>query len=286
MINFNGDIQSTISESVLTVQRAAYYGDGLFESIRSFDGRMPFWSQHWERLMKGVEALELEWPELWTSSFMENEVLRVGIANSRIRLMVWRTTGGLYNPENNSVQYLITVQPLQKNRFEWIETGIEACFCHSIQMPIDELSGIKALGGVRYVKAAKECAQKGFQDGFLTNSANRICEASSSNICWVKDGQLFYPPLGEGQVIGTLQTGLLSVISSAGWKANARFCTKDNLLSADEIILTNAIQGIRWVKRLEGVSFDNRISRQLFALFTEHMDQKLNGMVISNRYSE
>jgi branched-chain amino acid aminotransferase len=274
MTNLNGQRYNNLPEQLLSIQRAAYYGDGIFETIRSFEGQMPFWELHWGRLIKGAKALELDWPEEWTSTKMAQEIVKTGIHNSRIRLMVWRNPGGLFRPENDQPQFQITVQPLDSTAYEWHEEGISACFCHSVKLPMDELSGIKLLGGNRYVKAAMEVQKRGMQDGLIFNSENRICEATSSNVFWIKNGTLFYPEAGEGQVAGTTQACIIALSTSLGWPVKAVLGKREALMNADEIFLTNAIQGIRWIRQLEGKTYNFSITRQLFENYAKRLSLK------------
>ncbi|MCC7465682.1 MAG: aminotransferase class IV [Saprospiraceae bacterium] len=275
MINLNGQILPGLPDQLLDIQRAAYYGDGVFETIRAFNGKIPFWDHHWARLMRGMLALEMEPPANWSSSFLTEEIRKTGIANSRIRLMVWREPGGLFMPESRLVHYLITVQPLDAPIFEWKKEGISTVFCSSIKLPVDELSGIKLLGGARYVKAAMESRRRGADDGLLFNTEHRICEAVSSNICWIKDAKLYYPPPGEGQVAGTTQEHLLALALENGWQVIARPCFRDDLLEADEILLTNAIQGLRWIRSLDGKTYGCDCTKKIYTLFTRDLKRRL-----------
>ncbi|HAD12632.1 MAG TPA: hypothetical protein DCF33_09355 [Saprospirales bacterium] len=281
MTNLNGQLYTDLPEPLITIQRAAYYGDGIFETIRSFEGQIPFWELHWARLSRGVEALELEWPEEWTSTKIAQEIIKTGIHNSRIRLMVWRNQGGFFRPENNQPQFLITVQPLENQTYEWHEEGLSACFCHSVKLPMDELSGIKLLGGNRYVKAAMEVQKRGMQEGLLLNSANRVCEATSSNVFWIKGGTIFYPETGEGQVVGTTQSRIITLATNFGWTIKPVQGETEVVADADEIFLTNAIQGVRWIRLLDGKTYDCLVTRQLFQIFQQNLFQELSKGTIS-----
>ena len=260
----------------MNIQRAAYYGDGVFETIRSFNGFIPFWELHWARLNRGISALELELPDFWTSSFLAGEIQRIGTANSRIRLTIWRSPGGLFFPESRQVNYLITAQPLNTLLFEWKPEGVTAVFCHSVRLPMDDLSGIKMLGGARYVKAAMESRKNGADEGLIFNTEKRVCEAVSSNICWIKDTSLYYPPPGEGQVLGTMQEHILQLAMNNGWHTVPRPCLKEDLQEADEILLTNAIHGVRWIRSLEGRSYGFNSAKNIYTILCQDLLERLN----------
>lgn len=276
MVNLNGQIFSALPPELEQVQRAFFYGDGLFETIRSYQGQLPFWDLHQNRLQRGMDQLGLEWADGFSSDQLIAEILKLKVDNARIRITVWRSAGGLYMPKNHLAQFLISTQALPSVWQPWLDEGLKVCFCDSVRMPIDQYSGLKWLGGMRYVAAAREVEQKGAQEGLLFNSANRICEAVSSNLYWVSGGKLFYPATGEGQVTGTFQTYLTDLLTRNGWNPTPKRCIQEDILEAEEILLTNAIQGIRWVAELDERKLRNSISAQVYELFKQDLTQKIN----------
>ncbi|HLP96760.1 MAG TPA: aminotransferase class IV [Saprospiraceae bacterium] len=276
MVNLNGHIFSALPPELEQVQRAFFYGDGLFETIRSYQGQLPFWDWHLDRLQRGMDQLGLEWPDGFSSHQLLSEIQKMGVDNSRIRITIWRSAGGLYMPLNHQAQFLISTQDLPTAWQSWPAEGLKVCFCDTVRMPIDQYAGLKWLGGMRYVAAAREVQQKGVQDGLLFNSAGRICEAVSSNLYWVSDGRLFYPTAGEGQVAGTFQAYLTDLLIQNGWNPSPKRCLQEDILQADEVFFTNAIQGIRWVSELDGRKLTNRTTSLVYELFKQDLAQKLN----------
>ena len=91
MTNLNGRLLDSLPVDFALLQRAAFYGDGLFETVRAFEGQVPFWPLHWERLSSGLSVLGFEVPPFWTSGYFEKEIRQSSPRNARIRLTVWRT---------------------------------------------------------------------------------------------------------------------------------------------------------------------------------------------------
>jgi branched-chain amino acid aminotransferase len=103
----------------------------------------------------------------------------------------------------------------------------------------------------------------------LLNSYDRICDSTIANIFWVKNNQVFTPPLSEGCVAGVMRRYLIQKIQEAGYAIEEMICPRQKLPEADEIFLTNALFGIRWVQQLRDKSFTNKLSTQLYKQFIQ-----------------
>ncbi len=101
-VNLNSTILPGLPDELLVAQRALWYADNLFETIRVFDGKMPFLDRHLNRLQAGMKALGYDIPQHWQLDFFGSEILKISPPNARVRLSVWRTAGGLYFPQNNT----------------------------------------------------------------------------------------------------------------------------------------------------------------------------------------
>lgn len=252
-MNFNGEVLTEAPEAL--GNRAMMYGDGLFETIRMFENHLPFLPLHWERLNRGLQVLGMTPPADWSVGFFEGEIRKIIQGNARIRLSVWRAPGGLFYPLDNTVQYLITASPLESSVFNWQENGLNVQLSERVRLPMDSLSGLKTLGATRYVAAAMEARARGLDDVIVLNERDRVSEASSSNVLWIKNGSVFSPPATDGQISGTFNKLLCEVLAVSGIQVREKPCTFAELLAADEVFLTNAIQGIRWIQFLEGTEF-------------------------------
>jgi branched-chain amino acid aminotransferase len=264
-------------------QRAAFYGDTLFETLRVFGGKLLFMPQHWARLVKGLSVMGYELPDHWSAAFFEHEIQQhlrhQGTSdkplNARVRLSVWRSPGGLYLPTDNTPQFYISSQILETDNFQWSAEGLNIGFAESVRLPVDGLSGLKAPNAPRYVAAAIEAHQRGWQDALLLNSEGRVCEATSSNVFWIKDGQVFTPPLADGPVTGILRALFLNLTFDDLPKVKEKSADKMSILLADEVFLTNAIRGIIPVASCEGKAFRADRSVRYFQALAQHVEALL-----------
>jgi branched-chain amino acid aminotransferase len=254
-INLNGNIAHKGSNLLEQWSRGFYFGDGLFESIRMFDGFVPFLHLHWARLETGMRMLGFDVPENWSFDFFEKEIIKIARVNARVKITVWRSPGGLFFPTDNSPNFMVTSTPLTSNNFNWYGDGLHLALCTSVQLPIDTLSGLKTLGGTRYVLAAIEARAKGVDDVILLNAHGHVCETSSGSLFWIKDDIVYMPSPKDGQVLGTFQNVVVHLLQSEGIQMVSKSTTFAELMAADEVFLTNAIHGIRPVRFLEGTEF-------------------------------
>jgi branched-chain amino acid aminotransferase len=263
-VNFNTRILPDLPEAFLTMQRGLFYADGLFETIRVFDGRIPFLSRHNDRLFEGLRALSFDLPAEWSAPFFERQILAVSPPNARIRLTVWRSPGGRYRPEDNRPIFLITAEELAASRWEWVGTGISLGVCRDVRLPVDRFSGFKTLNAARYVAAALEARVQGWDDGLVLNAYERIAEATSSNLFWWDGPTLCTPPLSEGCVAGVMRALVLQLAATDGLDIQEKPAGPSDLEGADEIFLTNAIRGIVPVQTFAARRLDSARTKRLF----------------------
>ncbi|TNE57822.1 MAG: hypothetical protein EP344_10720 [Bacteroidetes bacterium] len=251
-VNFNGEMHTELPADLVMIQRAAFYQDCLFETIRVFNQFIPWMDQHWDRLRRGLEAMYFDLPGDWDALFFQRQIQRFQLLNARVRLLVWRAPGGLYLPEDNTPRFLITTLPLPDARFAWEQPGLSMDCCHSVRLPVDHYSGFKTLNTSRYVVAAAEARSRGLDDVILLNTSDGVCEATSSNVFWWEGPVLCTVPLSAGCVAGIMRKTILALARMEGLAVQEKPATFATLESADEVFVTNAIRGIVPVRFLAG----------------------------------
>lgn len=255
---------------MLSYQRAIFYGDAIFETLRVVNGNAPLLERHITRLKKGMERLGFEVPDNWDTPFFEAEIAKISPLNARVRLTVYRSEGGLYFPEDNTPQCLCTATKLPSPLLEWATKPLQIGVCDRVRLPIDDFSGLKTLNAPRYVQAAIEARKAGWDDGLVLNSASRVCEATSSNVFWWKNGVLHTIPLTEGCVAGIMRELVLELAQKAGIEVLQLAVTPQDLVLADELFLTNAVRGIVPVGQLAGKGFQTNRTMQLFNILQRY----------------
>jgi len=267
-INVNGEIQKDTNLFAGKNHRGLKYGDGLFESIRMMKGKMPLLNDHLRRLFRGMKFLKIKKPSHFNTAFFRKEILRITKQeqNARIRISVFRSVGGLYVPTNNQPSFLIEYQRLKLDNWLWNKKGLTLKICPTVQLPITPWSGLKTSNSLPYILASLWKQKEGVDDCILLNQLGFVAEASSSNVFYFKKNQLYTTTDLAGGILGVMRGQILKLARKKGMKIHEKNFLPKDLMEADEVFLTNAIQGIRWVRELEGVEFSNGKTKKIWDL--------------------
>lgn len=272
---FNGEFVPVSSVKFSIENRAFRYGDGLFETIRCF-GNQPFLlDRHYDRLRRGMDALQLSDLHFPTYDVLEKKIESVINKNryfvsSRVRLTVFRNDGGLFTPSTNGCSYLIEATPLEKGTYELNEKGLIAGVYFDVPKTASLISPFKTASSLVYVMAGMYKAKQNLTEVFVVNSQGLIIEAMSSNLFWFKNEVLYTPSVSSGCVDGVMRNCVVQIAKSQGFDVVEVDGIKfDALKNVDEIFVTNAICGIQWVVGIDDVRFYNIKTRQLFRAFMQ-----------------
>ena len=222
-------------------------------------GELPLWAYHYDRLLTGMKALRMDIPAHYSAAFFKNEIEKLTGTkeNFRVRLSVNRCDGGLYTPKSDIPYFLIEARNTPKNHFPKHENGLTLGWYD--EAPIlskTRLAGIKSANALPYVLAAQHRKTYGLDDCLIFNEKGNVVEAVSSNVFVIKADKLFTPHLRSGCVAGVMRRTIIDAakILGIGIKEQISLQPK-HIFQADGLFLTNAIQGIRWVKKVEYTEF-------------------------------
>lgn len=262
---YNGEFYQVGTRVFKAENRAFRYGDGVFETIRMLNGEMPFFDLHADRLWLSLYQLGIE-PGKQQPEVLKNNASRLAgknkMQNARIRLSVWREDGGMYLPANNGMDYLIEMAEIAESDFRLNETGMLAGFYRQNYKPQNMLSAMKSTNALLYVLAAKYAESRGWHDSLLLNANDRVVEATSSNIIVIKDNEAITPASSEGPVDGIMKEVLKTVLNRMNVDLRPGMLTRQALFDADEIWLTNAVSGIRWIGSIEDSLYSRNLATQ------------------------
>lgn len=273
-ICYNGEMLPSEKPVLLHTNRAFCYGDALFETIHANGTRLQFFESHYRRLTEGMRLIGMEPESLPGKENMEAVLERLLNKNHlyngvRIRLSVFRNSGGLYKPSDNSVSYIAETVPLQDDRYLLNDKGLKAGVFSGIKKQPDKLAKLKTANSLLYISAAIYARSEGLDDCFIQNTADNIAEATSSNIFIVKGDTFFTPSLEEGCVAGIMREQIIRLARGQGITCSETAIDENDLLSADECFLTNAVSGIRWVVAYRGKRYYSKTARTLTRLLNQ-----------------
>lgn len=272
-ICLNGTFLS-YSEPVLMASNRSYrYGDGLFETFKVKYGKIILAHLHFERLFSGIKMLNFEVPVFFTSENLEQQIVKLCQKNkceklARIRLSCFAGNGGLYDG-GRKLQYLIECWPLDEANTAFNENGLLIDIYPFARKSCDQFSNLKSASFLPYSMAADYARQNRLNDCLLLNIHDRLADSTIANLFLIKNDKVITPPLTEGCVSGIMRKYLLEKLKEAAFSFIEAPINKEDLENADEIFLTNAIRGIRWVKSFANKTYSNTRTLELFTRFVK-----------------
>lgn len=267
-INHNGIILASSSSAVMLSNRSFRYGDGLFESIRLANHRPQFLKEHIQRLHNGMKILKMQPHPLLNEQFMEASILELAQKNNtgaggRIRLTIYRNDGGFYTPDSNDVSYFIEIDRMEEPNYTLNTKGFTIDLYSEFKKQQHVLSNIKSANSLLYVMASINKKQLGLDECLLLNDKHYIIEGISSSIFAVKNGVLYTPPVTDGCVDGVMRKKIIEIAQANRIAVYEISIMQNVLLGADELFLTNAVNGIRWIVAYKQKRYFNNTSKKL-----------------------
>ncbi len=269
-ICLNGEMLPAGEPSLMHTNRAFCYGDALFETMHANGTKLQFFPAHYSRLEKGMQKLKMEKNGLPDAGNLEALIVKLLNKNHlykgvRVRLSVFRNTGGFYTPRNNLVSYLAETLPLPDDKYRLNEKGFKTAVFKELSKQADKLANLKTANSLLYISAGMFCKEAGIDDCFILNTEGRLIESVSSNLFLMKEGILLTPALDEGCVAGIMREQIIRIAAKEGLECRQSRISEEDLLSADECFLTNAIAGIRWVVAYRHKRYYSKTARMLVA---------------------
>ena len=271
-LNYNGKLFKEGSPLIAADNRGLRYGDGLFETMKFLNGKLLNEDEHFSRLWKGLKVLEFEIPKHFTTELLHQQITELVKKNAhelaaRIRLTIIRGEGGLYDVKTYKPSYIIQSWPLPPGNGEWNSNGLVLGIYDAAKKSCDILSNLKHNNYLVYVMAALAAKKEKWNDAIVLNTAGHLCDSTIANIFIIKDHTVFTPSLNEGCVAGVTRKLLIKYLQSINFAIVEKSLTVAELLSADEVFLTNSMYNIRWAQRVDGISYSNIQTQQIFAGF-------------------
>ena len=270
--NYNGNLLREGTPVAGPASRGLRYGDGLFETMSIREGAIQFKDLHFQRLFAGLEVLKFIIPRQFTELMLEEQIRALckknGLSSdARIRLMAFRSNGGLYDPHSFIPDYCIEAFPLDPPGYN--SNGLVVDIYRSAYKSCDMLANLKSNNFLPYAMAALWAKEQKLNDAILLNSFGRICDTSIANIFMVSNGKLVTPSLNEGCVAGVMRKWLVQHLPSLGFIIEEREITLQGLQEADELFFTNVIKGIRWVRQCGDKYFTNGLATKIYHALPE-----------------
>jgi branched-chain amino acid aminotransferase len=263
---FNDKIFEEDENIVSPDSRGLRYGDGLFETIKVCKGNIKLADYHFQRLFSGMEILKFVRPAHLTADYLQNKIIQLYKKNAhnslaRLRLMIFRSNGGLNDAADNLPNWVIQSWELTDTG-ELNSNGLILDIYDAAKKSCDILANIKSNNFLPYVMAAMHAKEIKVNDCIILNNYNRICDTTIANIFLIRDNIIYTPPLSEGCIAGVMRRFVIEKLQ-INFTLIEKEISIDELQNADEVFITNSIKGIRWVKQFRNKEYSNNIVKEI-----------------------
>ncbi len=232
------------------------YGDGVFEGIRFYNGRVFRLKEHLDRLYDSARAICLTVPltqDEMTRAVLES-IRQNQLRDGYIRLVVTRGVGDLgLNPKLcKKATVIIIAANITLYPAELYQNGLEVVTCATRRVSPSALSpAVKSLNYLNNIMAKIEAMQAGAGEGLMLNDQGYVAECTGDNIFVIKNGAISTPPISAGALRGITRQVVIDIAAEFGMPVSEENMTRYELYIADEIFLTGTAAEVIPVVKLD-----------------------------------
>lgn len=278
IIYCNGEFVPEEEAKVSVFDHGFLYGDGIFEGIRAYYGRVFKLDEHLKRLYESAKSIQLhigiskdEMQEVVLETLRKN-----GLKDGYIRLVVSRGKGDLGLDPQKCARAAIYCIADQIKIFEpsMYEQGLEVKTVAIRRNNMDSLSPrIKSLNYLNNILAKIEANQAGVVEGIMLTQDGYVAEGTSDNIFIVRGGVLLTPPLSAGILEGVTRNSVLQLADLLGIEAREELFTRHDLYTSEECFLTGTAAELIPVIKVDGreigAGAPGKVYKQLLVAFRD-----------------
>ncbi|HOJ30533.1 MAG TPA: branched-chain-amino-acid transaminase [bacterium] len=233
------------------------YGDGVFEGLRSYDGKIFRLSQHIKRLYKSAKAILLEIPVSMEemAEIIKKTIKKNKLKDSYIRVVVTRGVGdlGLDPRKCPEPTIFVIASKIKLYPEEYYEKGLSVVTIATRRNLTESLNpAIKSLNYLNNILAKIEATNAGAMEGLFLNNEGYVAECTGENIFIVVENKLFTPPIFAGALDGISRDAVIQIGREIGLDVEEKLLTRYDLYNSDECFLTGTAAEIIPVTLIDG----------------------------------
>ena len=257
-VYLDGEFVDKANAKISVYDHGFLYGDGIFEGIRCYGGRVFRLSQHLARLFESARAIDLDVGRTLEEirAAVKETVRRNGFTDCYIRLVVTRGIGDLgLSPSKcyGGAALVIIADQIQLYPEEKYQTGMEIVTVATRRNAPDVLNpAIKSLNYLNNILAKIEVNRMKAEEGFMLNQQGLVAECTGDNIFIVKDGVLSTPATDQGILVGVTRGAVLDLAGALNIPVRECALSLLEVYNADECFLTGTGAEVIPVVKVDG----------------------------------
>jgi branched-chain amino acid aminotransferase len=275
MINSNGNLVPYSDSGLSFFNRGFAYGDALFETVKAVGDKLLFWEDHYFRLMASMRLLRMEIPMEYTPEYFVDQCMQLIQAQDmrspswRLRLTVYRDSDGRYTPDHNRVAFVIGCEPLSQDYFldQVTKYKVDLYKDHYVQAGM--LPNLKTNNKILNILGSIFAKDNDLDNCILVNDNKEVVEALQSNLFLLFGQEIHTPPLTSGCLDGIIRKQIIRMAKELDLTLKETAINPFDLQKADELWLSNSIQGIRAVTNYRRKIYQSQIYPKAVALLNK-----------------
>ena len=256
-IYLNGKFVNKEEATVSVFDHGLLYGDGIFEGIRAYNGRVFKLVEHIDRLYYSAKAIALNIP------ISKEEMIKAtaetckinNLSDAYIRLVVTRGVGDLgLNPNNCTVpQIIIIASSIKLYPEQYYTEGMSLITVPTTRNHHNAINpAIKSLNYLNNILAKIEAHNAGAEEAIMLNSQGYVAECTGDNIFIIKGNTLITPPLSAGALYGITRGTVIDIAKEIGMDIQEPDLTRYDVYNADECFITGSAAELVPIVKVDG----------------------------------
>ncbi|MBI5202262.1 MAG: branched-chain-amino-acid transaminase [Elusimicrobia bacterium] len=282
-IYIDGRLYDKDDAKVSVFDHGLLYGDGIFEGIRAYNGRVFCLREHLAWLFNSAKGIHLEMP--WSKHEVETAILDTiranGLKDAYIRVVVTRGVGdlGLDMRKCKRASLIVIADKIALYPESVYKKGLELITSSLRRLSPDQLSpSIKSLNYLNNILARAEATRAGAHEAILLNQQGHVAECSGDNIFFLRDGRLYTPPVWSGILEGVTRNVVIQLVrQKMNLEVLEEIFTCFELYRAEEVFVTGTGAEVIGATKIDGrVIGDGTagpVTRQIIELFRDHANK-------------
>jgi branched-subunit amino acid aminotransferase/4-amino-4-deoxychorismate lyase len=225
-------------------------GDGVFETLRSYNGQLPFWNLHLERLKNGMSKLGFHLasvPFEQIKDMARELIAKNNLSDAYVRLTVSRgdiVTDFLPKWDYGKSNWVLFTKQLPSRLKINQQDGIKTIVSSIRKNSFSPIARLKTANYLDLILAKREAILRDAQEAILLDEKGHIAEASTSNLFWIKQDVLYTPSLDLPILPGITRKKILDISRDLGIPYEEGVYTPEKLLESEEAFITNSISEV------------------------------------------
>ena len=283
IVYLNGKFLQESEVSLSPYNRGLHFGDGVFETLRVYSGRVFRLESHIKRLFRGLDVLGLgnkaDVPVI--EEAVKGLICENSLTEAALKIIAFREEGPGFDPlPGSKACFLIIPGSFDFKRKKYCEKGISAVIVSIRRNLSSPHVFIKSLNFLENILGRREAHERGFDEAVFLNNYEMVTEGSISNIFIIKDSVLFTPPEDVGILKGITRDVVFEIAKDLGIKCCEESFKTDNVLTADEVFMTNSLMEIMPLREIDGQILGDTCPGSKTADFMRRYREKVDKEVV------